>query len=99
MWARVKGKTENALILLGFKAAYMFRPGVIIPLRGIKSKTKMYQFGYDYFMWLIKLLKWMAPNSIVNTTQIGLAMIEVTLNGYKRQIIDSKDIIILSTVE
>ena len=49
MWARVKGKTENDLLKLDFRQAYMFRPGTIIPMRGVKSKTKSYQFFYDYF--------------------------------------------------
>lgn len=93
MWARVKGKTENDLLKLGFKQAFMFRPGGIIPLRGIKSKTRLYQFFYDYFMWLIKLIKLMSPNSIVNTTQIGLSMINVTMKGYQKSILDPKDII------
>ncbi|MDW3190770.1 MAG: NAD-dependent epimerase/dehydratase family protein [Cytophagales bacterium] len=93
MWARVKGKTENDLLKLGFKQAFMFRPGGIIPLRGIKSKTRLYQFIYDYFMWLIKLIKWMSPNSIVNTTQIGQSMIFVTRTGYSKDILDPKDII------
>lgn len=61
MWARVKGKLENDLLKLGFKQAYMYRPGGIIPLRGIKSSTKLYQFFYDYFMWLFKLIKALAP--------------------------------------
>lgn len=97
MWARVKGKTENDLLKLGFKQAYMFRPGAIIPLRGIKSKTKAYQFMYDYFMWLVKLIKWIAPQSVVNTTQIGAAMINVTLHGYDKKIIRPADILKLST--
>lgn len=95
-WARVKGKTENDLLQLGFKQAYMFRPGAIIPLRGIKSRTKSYQFMYDYFMWLVKLIKALAPNSVVNTTQIGLAMINSVLKGYTNKIVKPKDIIILS---
>jgi uncharacterized protein YbjT (DUF2867 family) len=97
MWARVKGKTENGLLNLGFKQAFMFRPGVIIPLRGIKSRTKMYQFGYDYFMWLVKLIKLIAPNSVVNTTQIGLAMILLSKNGYNKSIIRPIDIIKLNS--
>jgi uncharacterized protein YbjT (DUF2867 family) len=97
MWARVKGKTENGLLNLGFKQAFMFRPGVIIPLRGIKSRTKMYQFGYDYFMWLVKLIKLIAPNSVVNTTQIGLAVILLSKNGYDKNIIRPVDIIKLNS--
>ncbi len=96
MWARVKGKTENDLINLGFKQAYMFRPGAILPLRGIKSKTKGYQFMYDYFLWLVKLIKFITPNSVVNTTQIGLAMISVVDEGYDKNIIRPADIIRLS---
>jgi len=96
MWARVKGKTENDLLHLGFKQAFMFRPGAIIPLRGIKSKTKSYQFMYDYFMWLLKGIKAISPDSIVNTTQIGLAMINTVLKGYHKSILTPKDIIILS---
>ncbi|MEO9851653.1 MAG: NAD-dependent epimerase/dehydratase family protein [Reichenbachiella sp.] len=96
MWARVKGKTENDLLGLGFKQAFMFRPGAIIPLRGIKSKTKVYQFMYDYFMWLVKLMKLLAPNSVVNTTQIGQAMINATLRGYDEKIIRPKGILELS---
>lgn len=96
MWARVKGKTENDLLKLGFAQAFMFRPGAIIPLRGIKSRTKSYQFMYDYFMWLVKLIKLIAPNSVVNTTQIGLAMINSMLNGYPEKILKPKDILKLS---
>lgn len=96
MWARVKGKTENELLNLGFKQAFMFRPGGIIPLRGIKSKTRLYQFFYDYFMWLLKLIKFLSPNSVVNTTQIGLAMINATIKGSDLKILRPGDIIKLS---
>ncbi|QIA06285.1 NAD-dependent epimerase/dehydratase family protein [Draconibacterium halophilum] len=96
MWARVKGKTENDLLNMGFKQAFMFRPGVIIPLRGIKSRTKAYQFIYDYFMWLVHLFKAVAPNAVVNTTQVGKAMINAALYGYNSVIIKPKDIIQLA---
>nr|WP_321354142.1 NAD-dependent epimerase/dehydratase family protein [uncultured Draconibacterium sp.] len=96
MWARVKGKTENDLVKLGFKQAFMFRPGFIIPLRGIKSRTKAYQFIYDYFMWLVRLFKALAPNAVVNTTQVGKAMINAAIYGYDSLIIKPKDIIQLA---
>ncbi|MCF8403909.1 MAG: hypothetical protein K9H58_08190 [Bacteroidales bacterium] len=96
MWARIKGKTENDLLNLGFKQAFMFRPGMIIPLRGIKSRTKSYQFMYDYFLWLVKLIKALAPNSVVNTTQIGLAMINSMFKAHDKKILVPKDIIHLS---
>lgn len=96
MWARVKGKTENDLLNMGFKQAYMFRPGVIFPLRGIKSRTKSYQFAYDHFMWLVKGIKALAPNAVVNTTQIGLAMIHSVSDGYNKNVLTPKDMIILA---
>ncbi len=96
MWARVKGKTENDLLNLGYKQAFMFRPGAILPLRGIKSRTRAYQFMYDYFTWLLKIVKVISPNSIVTTTQLGLAMINSALNGYPEKIIHPKDILELS---
>jgi len=96
MWARVKGKTENDILKLGFKQAFAFRPGAIIPLRGIKSRTKAYQFMYDYFMWLVKGIKAISPNSVVDTTHIGLAMINAMLKGYDKKVLTPKDIIILS---
>lgn len=96
MWARVKGQTENAILALGFKSAYMFRPGAIIPLKGIKSRTKVYQFFYDYFTWLLKFFKWLMPSQIVNTTQIGLAMINSVLLGYNKTILEPEDILELA---
>jgi uncharacterized protein YbjT (DUF2867 family) len=98
MWARVKGKTENDLLKLGFKKAFMFRPGMIIPLRGIKSRTKSYQFMYDYFMWLVKLVRLISPNSVVSTTQIGLAMINSMTKEYSKKILEPKDILNLSNI-
>lgn len=96
MWARVKGKTENALLNSGFRQAYMFRPGVIIPKRGIKSRTKGYQFMYDYFMWLVRIIKAIWPNSVVTSTQIGKAMIHSISEGYPKTVLKPKDIIELS---
>jgi uncharacterized protein YbjT (DUF2867 family) len=96
MWARIKGKTENDLLKLGFKKAFMFRPGAIIPLKGIKSRTKSYQIMYDYFTWLLKIIKLMAPYSIVNTTQMGRAMINTLFMHYDKCILTPKDIINLS---
>lgn len=99
MWARVKGKTENDLLKMGFARAFMYRPGSIIPLRGIKSKTPMYQFFYDYFLWLVKLIKLLAPNSTVNTTDIGRSMINVAEMGYEKNILTPKDILITAHID
>lgn len=92
MWARVKGRTENALLRLPFKAAYMFRPGFIQPLHGIRSKTPLYQFIYDITAPLTRLLLNKLPKYLTTTEQIGRAMLAVVRNGYSKTILDPEDI-------
>jgi hypothetical protein len=77
MWARVKGKTENALLRLPFKAAYMFRPAAIQPLHGIKSKTASYRVGYALAKPVFPMLKLLLPNYITTTEHLGRAMLHV----------------------
>lgn len=91
MWARVKGKTENDLLSLGFKAAYMFRPGYIHPMRGIKSKTPLYNAFYIVLKPLYPLLKRM-PKYVTDNAIIGRAMIRVALSGYSKSVLESIDI-------
>ena len=92
MWARVKGRTENALLRLPFKSAYMLRPGFIQPLHGIRSKTRLYQFLYDILGPIQPLLKGRLPKYITTTEQLGRAMITVAKNGYPKPILESLDI-------
>ena len=92
MWARVKGKTENDLLKLPFRAAYMFRPGVIQPLHGIRSKTKLYQTFYTVLNPVLPLLKSAFPNLVTTTEQLGQAMLTVAKHGYPRPILESRDI-------
>ena len=92
MWARVKGKTENALLRLPFAAAYMFRPGFIEPLHGIKSKTKSYRMLYVIIKPISPLLRWAFPKMITDTEEIGRAMIAVAKHGAPKRILESKDI-------
>ena len=82
MWARVKGKTENDLLKLPFKAAYMFRPAGIQPLHGIRSKTAWYQAVYVVAAPLLTLLKRVAPKYVTTSEQVGRAMIKVARDGY-----------------
>jgi len=91
-WARIKGKTENALMRLPFKGAYMFRPGYIQPLRGIRSKTRWYQLVYDVFGPFYPVLRRLFPGHVTTTVAIGRAMIQVTAAGYARPILSSDDI-------
>lgn len=92
MWARVKGKTENDLLKLGFKQAFMFRPGIIKPLRGIKSATKLYQFFYTWFSWLLPIFKAMSKHSMTDTTKLGRAMINLHFTGNSDTILRNKEI-------
>ncbi len=96
MWARVKGKTENDLLNLGFKQAFMFRPGAIIPKRGVGPSSKLYRVLINNLVWLLKLIKRLAPEKVVDTTQIGLAMIHVTQKGYDKKVLKPEDILFLA---
>ena len=92
MWARVKGKTENALLALPFKAAYMFRPGVIQPMHGIRSKTRLYRAAYVVAAPLFPLLKRLAPRHVITSEQIGRAMIAVARHNPDKRLIENTDI-------
>lgn len=96
IWARIKGETENALLRLPFKAAYMFRPGAIQPLHGIKSKTKAYYLLYVFTAPLWPLLRTAFPRYILTTEQIGCAMIAAAKSGYSKQVLETTDIYDLS---
>ncbi|OLD17883.1 MAG: epimerase [Acidobacteria bacterium 13_1_40CM_3_65_5] len=92
MWARVKGRTENALLRQPFKAAYMVRPGVIIPLHGIRSKTMWYRLLYAATQPLYPVVKAVAPNAVTTTEQMGRAMLALVRRGYATPILETKDI-------
>jgi uncharacterized protein YbjT (DUF2867 family) len=92
MWARVKGKTENDLLKLPFKAAYMFRPAGIQPLHGIRSKTAWVQAIYVTAAPLLSLLNRVAPNYMTTTEQVGRAMIKVAREGFAKPVLESEDI-------
>jgi uncharacterized protein YbjT (DUF2867 family) len=90
MWARVKGKTENDLMHLSFQSAYMFRPGIILPVHGVSSKTKMYQLLYDVLRPFYPLLR--KSKSVITSEQLGKAMIQVVRAGYPKPLIESAEI-------
>jgi uncharacterized protein YbjT (DUF2867 family) len=96
MWARVKGKTENDLLRLPFKAVYIFRPAAIQPLHGITSRTKIYRVLYFLSGWILPILKPLFPKYITTTEQIGRSMLIVTKHGYGKRILESEDINSLS---
>jgi uncharacterized protein YbjT (DUF2867 family) len=92
MWARVKGKTENALLALPFKAAYMFRPGYIQPKHGIRSKTGWYRLFYSSLGWLYPVIKALAPTMATTTEQLGRAMITAAKRGAPKRVLEGRDI-------
>ncbi|MCA9735001.1 MAG: epimerase [Deferribacteres bacterium] len=92
MWARVKGKTENALLKMPFKAAYMFRPGYIQPMKGVKSRTCIYQFMYNVFGFLFPIWNALFPNFVTTTERVGQAMLNVVRENPGSQILETRDI-------
>lgn len=89
MWARVKGKTENHLILLGFRDAYMFRPGFLFPTPGLKNTLKQYR----YVNWLYPTLRRFFPKYVSTLQELGLAMINSTTKGYEKSVLEVSDIV------
>jgi uncharacterized protein YbjT (DUF2867 family) len=92
MWARVKGKTENDLLKMPFRAAYMFRPGYIQPLHGIRTKTKWYGALYAVMGPLYPIWKRLLPNYVTTTECVGRAMIKVAREGAPKRFLENRDI-------
>ncbi|WP_321826167.1 Rossmann-fold NAD(P)-binding domain-containing protein [Maribacter dokdonensis] len=90
MWARVKGKTENMIFNKGFKDAYAFRPGMILPERGVKSKTKIYNLMYVITRPIFPLFRKM--KSVTTTTRIGKAMINLIDHPQELKLLEGNDI-------
>ena len=88
----LKGKTENELQRLPFKGAYMFRPGAIQPVHGVRSKTAAYRLLYGVAKPLLPALRWAFPNAILTTEEIGRAMLIVARQGAPKRILEIKDI-------
>src|SRR5579871_2495575 len=88
MWARVKGKTENALQRLGFRNVYSFRPGFMKPTPGQRN----IQWYYGAIGWLYPILHLLLPNQVSTMREVGLAMIHSVVTGYPKSILEIKDI-------
>src|SRR5918912_964638 len=89
MWARVKGRTENALLALPFRAAYMFRPGLVQPVEGARSRTAWYRVLYAIAAPLLPLLRRLFPNSVTTSAEVGRAMLAVARRGYGTRVLES----------
>jgi uncharacterized protein YbjT (DUF2867 family) len=93
MWARVKGKTENALLKLPFKRAFMFRPGAIRPMHGVRSKTPLYQIFYTLAAPVMPILTWLlSPKYMTTSERIGRAMLKVAREGFSKPLVENADI-------
>jgi len=92
MWARVKGRTENALLRLPFKAAYMFRPGMIEAVDGVRPSNALYRRSYAVLGPVIGLARRLFPNQVVTTAEVGRAMIRVARAGHPRPVLERGDI-------
>jgi hypothetical protein len=92
MWARVKGRTENALLQLPFRSAYMLRPGYIQPLHGIRTKTKWYGALYAMMGPLYPLWKLLFPKYVTTTECVGRAMLNVAKRGAPKPVLENPDL-------
>jgi len=95
MWARIKGQTENALLRLPIRAAYMFRPGVIVPLHGIRSKTPVYRWLYIALTLFLPFLQRTFPTHVTTTERLGRAMLQVARVGTTKRVLETSDINLL----
>lgn len=92
MWARVKGKTENDLTKLPFKAVYNFRPGYMHPTKGLKNTNKYYK----YITWMYPFFRKFLPKYVTTLQEMADAMINVSIKGYSKNILEIEDILIMS---
>jgi hypothetical protein len=92
MWARVKGKTENHLLLLGFRDSYMFRPGFMYPTPGLKNTLRWYR----YFTWMYPALRKFFPKYVCTLRELGIAMIHSITKGYDKSVLEVNDIVDLA---
>jgi uncharacterized protein YbjT (DUF2867 family) len=92
MWARVKGETENTLLTLPFKAAYMFRPAFVQPMHGETSRVPLYRRLYAASRWLYPSIRRLFPRYVTTTEHIGRAMLHVVREGPPRRLLESEDI-------
>lgn len=92
MWARVKGRTENALLAMGFGRAHAFRPGAIEPLRGVRSKTPWVNGFLTVFGWTLPYIRRIAPDAVTTTVAVGRAMLAVAFGAPAPAFVESADL-------
>lgn len=91
MWARVKGRTENALAQLPFKAVFNYRPGLMLPMPGQKNLKR----GYRVMLAFAPLLKRIFPS--LTLKQVARAMVNATRGrGAPKPVLEVADIAALA---
>lgn len=91
MWARVRGRLENALFRLPFRA-YAIRPGLIQPMHGATSRTRAYRLIYPLFAWLLPLLRKRNPHAVATTESVGQALLSLARHGSNKRVLERPDI-------
>lgn len=91
MWARMKGEAENHVLALP-QDAYVFRPGFIQPLKGVRSATPIYRALYTLTAPLYPVLHRLFPGGVTTSVNVGRAMINAVTRGYSKRILDNRDI-------
>ena len=99
MWARVKGEAENRLRELPFGAVWIFRPGYVQPMRGVRSRTRLYSAFYAIVGPVYPLLARLAPGLVTTTEKVGLALIRAARDGAPARVLENRDINALAAAE
>ena len=99
MWARVKGETENRLLELPFGRVWLFRPGYVQPMKGVRSRTRIYNLAYTVLGPLYPLLRRLGPGVVTTTEKLGLAMIRVVRDSASQKVLENRDINELAAAE
>jgi uncharacterized protein YbjT (DUF2867 family) len=96
MWARVKGRTEDALLAL-FPSAYMVRLSALRPMHGEVSKTRWTRIGYVVLGPILPLLRAIAPGAVITTEELGRAMIRAARQRVPKRVLETRDLRALAT--
>lgn len=92
MWRRVKAEAEQAVLALPWRSAHCLRPAMIMPRRGVTSRTRAYRIGYNALGWAYPVFKAVAPGSTTTSDQLGRAMLAIARDGHDKPILEGADI-------
>ena len=90
-----EGQTENALLAMPFRSAYIFRPGIIQPLDRIKSKTPSYRWIYNAAAPILTVARRFWPQFVSTTEELGRALLAAAKRGTGKRVVEAKEISVL----